>query len=187
MTTFNTAPVMGPGAGVDLSVPHTEPQRESGRAQSAEDLFGKKLIDGGFTQGLFREGIVDETTGKGVDLDIRTSFQGRILTARDDDGIFHVVLPRNFSGPGKVLPDLRKFDKGKVSVLGWEEGRFEEARRSTQQEGFVADVAWGDADGDGDRELLIAVNRPSGALLVKRGSLVSWNYEMGKDLPEEGE
>lgn len=154
---------------------------------TAEELFGKRLVDGGVDQGLFREGIVDETTGKGVDLEIRTAFQGRVLTARDDEGILHVVLPRNFSGPGKVLPDLRKFDKGEVVVLQFVEGRFEEARLSTRQEGFVADAAWGDTDGDGDREILIAVNRPSGALLVSRGSLVSWNYEMGKGLPEKGE
>jgi len=154
---------------------------------TAEDLFGKTLVDGGYSQGMFREGITDEGTNKDVDLDIRTAFQGKLITVKDSDATLYVALPQNLSGPGKVLPNLRSFDRGKVVILRWEDGRFQEHLQSRKQDGVVSDIARGDTDGDGRDEILFTVNRLVGALLAKQGSLVVWRHTMSPDIPKEGE
>jgi hypothetical protein len=152
-----------------------------------EEYFGPRLVDGGVMDGYFRTEHPEESTGKSVTEDIFASFQGRILSGRGEDGSLLVALPRNYSGAGKVLPNLRKFGRGEVVILQWVDGRFEELRRSRKQEGYVADVAWGDTDGDGEAELLTAVNLPTGRLLKQAGSLVTWSYGLGGEIPEKGE
>jgi len=76
------------------------------------------------------------------------------------------------------MPNLRTYDKGTAVLLQWEDGRLVELLRSRKQEGYVADVALADADGDGRPEIFMAVNRPTGALLRKKGSLVVWRYHL---------
>jgi hypothetical protein len=141
------------------------------------DLFGPQLTDGTVTDGFFTSDTTDEVSGKNLFADLFAAFQGRVMSWRDDaDGSVYIIVPRNLSGAGKVLPNLRKFDKGTAVILRWEEGRLVELLRSRKQEGYVADVALADADGDGRPEIFMAANRPTGALLRKRGSLIVWRY-----------
>jgi hypothetical protein len=141
------------------------------------DLFGPQLSDGTVEEGFFTSDTTDELSGKDLFTDLFAAFQGRVMSWREEaDGRVYVAVPRNLSGPGKVLPNLRQFDKGVTVLLRWEEGRLVEVLRSRKQEGYVSDVALADTDGDGRQEVLMAVNRPSGALLRKKGTLVVWRY-----------
>jgi hypothetical protein len=155
----------------------------------AETLFGPNLVDGGYSEGFFKNEDVNPISGKDAGRDIRAAFQGRLLAVRQDDGaLLGIVVPRNFSGAGAVLPDMRQFDKGSTVLMEWEDGRFVEVLRSRKQEGWVADVALADTDGDGREEIIMAVNRPTGALLRKKGALVVWKYHMqGREGAGEGE
>jgi hypothetical protein len=144
----------------------------------SQDLFGVQAMEGGVTQGFFTEGGSVESS-KDADRDIFSAFQGRLMAVRESvDGPVGIAVPRNFSGPGTVLPNLRQFDKGRVSLLQWEDGRLAEVLQSRRQEGYVSDVAVADSDGDGRPEIFMAVNRPTGALLRKKGTLVVWRYHL---------
>ena len=78
------------------------------------------------------------------------------------------------------MPNLRRFDRGEAVVLRWEDGSLVESGQSRQQEGYVADLAVADLDGDERPEIIMAVNQPSGALLKAKGSLVIWDPDEGK-------
>jgi hypothetical protein len=49
-----------------------------------------------------------------------------------------------------------------------------EVHRSRVYDGYVADMARADVDGDGSPEILFVVNRSAGPLLGERGRLVAW-------------
>ena len=53
-------------------------------------------------------------------------------------------------------------------------GSPEEVHRSRAFDGYVADLARGDIDGDGNAEILFVVNRVAGVLSGERGKLVAW-------------
>jgi hypothetical protein len=165
---------------MDGDVLHRSSERYGGYPEriSPSDLFGPQQTEGGVTQGFFTEGSPDDVIMDAAD-DIRTAFQGRLLPVREGTTeIAGLVVPRNLSGVGSILPGMRQFSKGEVVLLKWEEGRFVEVLRSRSQEGYVADAAVADLDDDGRPEVIMAVNRPAGPLLRTKGSLVVWKYHL---------
>jgi hypothetical protein len=135
---------------------------------SEEDLFGSRVT-------VVGDEYMDVTSARSVSSDMRAAFQGRILATGEAGSDLHLVLPRNLSGAGKYMPNLRRFDRGTAVVLMWEDGMLTEAERSRLEEGYVADLAVADIDGDERPEIVMAVNRPTGVLLKAKGSLVIWN------------
>jgi hypothetical protein len=117
---------------------------------------------------LFGPGFVDEAA---FEEEVR-AFQGRMLAEASAEG-FRVTVPRNGLGSPVVMTRHRELGQGQVVVLEGSATNLEEVRASRAFDGYVADLASVDLDGDGKREVLFVVNRASG-LLGDRGRLVVW-------------
>jgi hypothetical protein len=133
-----------------------------------KDLFGSRVTTNS-------EDYADMTSPRSISADMRAAFQGRILAAGGTGKDLHVAVARNFSGVGKFMPNLRRFNRGTAVILRAEDGRLAEVMRSREEQGYVADLAVADLDGDDLPEIVMAVNRPSGALLKAKGNLVIWD------------
>jgi hypothetical protein len=119
---------------------------------------------------LFGPGPVDE---ENFDETAR-SFLGRLLADQAPGGV-RLAVPRNFTDSGIVLVRQRALGQGQVVILEGPPGSPDEARRSRPFDGYVADLARADVDGDGSPEILFVVNRFAGPLLGERGKLVAWH------------
>lgn len=125
---------------------------------SAAELFGAAFLD----DALFEEEA--------------RAFQGRVVAEEAGRGL-RVFVPRNFTDTGLVMPRQRILGQGEIVVLEGAPTDLEEVRRTRAFDGYVADVAGADVDGDGRLEILFLVNRRSGYLLGEKGKLVLWRYE----------
>jgi hypothetical protein len=123
---------------------------------SAIDLFGpgSAFEDDGF----------DEAT---------RAFQGRLLAEGSPSGV-RLMVPRNFSDSVVSLPRRRAYGQGEVVILDGPPESPVELRRSRAFDGYVADLARADIDGDGSAEILFVVNHVAGILKGERGMLVAW-------------
>lgn len=101
------------------------------------------------------------------------AFQGRLLAEQSPGGV-RLAVPRNFSGSLIMLPRQRKYASGEVVILEGPPGLPGESRRSRTFDGYVADLARADVDGDGSAEFLFTVNYDSGLLTGERARLVAW-------------
>jgi hypothetical protein len=94
--------------------------------------------------------------------------------------VYENLLPALQQGRG-IIPRLAAtlFNRGRMHRLRWKEGAFVRVWQSTTTDGYVADFAYGDLDGDGLPEVVVAVvprgfdldtlnplGRPKGRLLV---------------------
>lgn len=118
---------------------------------------------------LFGTGAVEE---QGFDDEVR-AFQGRLLAEATAGGI-RLVVPRNYSDSPVLLARQRARGQGEIVILAGPVGSPEEIRRSRVFNGYVADLARADIDGDGNPEVLFVVNRIAGTLQGERGKLVAW-------------
>ena len=73
-----------------------------------------------------------------------------------------------------VLAASARSGRGRSSIFEGAPGALEELRRSRAFDGYVADLARADVDGDGGAEILFVVNRFAGPLSGERGKLVAW-------------
>jgi hypothetical protein len=118
---------------------------------------------------LFGPGPVDEEHFE----EKARAFQGRLLAEPSAAGV-RLVVPRNFTESGVVLVRQRALGQGQVVVLEGPPGSPEETLRSLPFDGYVAELARADVDGDGAAEILFVVNRFAGPLLGERGKIVAW-------------
>lgn len=101
------------------------------------------------------------------------AFQGRLLAGGTPGGVL-LVVPRNFSDSPVVLARQRSLGQGEVAIFTGPADSPDELRRSRAFDGYVADVARADIDGDGSAEILFVVIRNAGLLRGERGKLVAW-------------
>jgi hypothetical protein len=118
---------------------------------------------------LFGPGVFDEQDF----VEEARAFQGRLLAGPAPGGV-RVVVPRNFSDSPVSLTRQRTRGQGEIVVLDGLPATPAEPRRSRPFEGYVADLASADVDGDGAGEILFVVNRVAGLLQGERGRLVVW-------------
>lgn len=118
---------------------------------------------------LFGPGLADE---QAFDDEAR-AFQGRLLAGEAPGGV-RLVVPRNFSDSPVTLVRQRSFGQGQIVILEGPPESPDEVLRSRPFDGYVADLARADVDGDGGPEVLFVVNRFAGPLLGERGKLVAW-------------
>jgi hypothetical protein len=147
----------------------------------AYDASGEPLWRSARTYGGYPAPLTEQDLGGGSTLtgaafeEAMLVFQGRLFAESAAGGV-RVSVPRNFSDAGISLPRLRKLGKGEVVLLEAPQGlvSLEERGRSRPFDGYVADLARADVDGDGVAETLFLVNRFAGPLLGDRAKLVSW-------------
>ena len=123
---------------------------------SAIDLFGPGSA--------FQDENFDEKT---------RAFQGRLLAEESPAGV-RLLVPRNFGDSPVMLARQRAHGQGEVVILEGAPESLEEFRRSRAFDGYVADLARADIDGDGSPEILFVVNSIAGVLRGERGKLVAW-------------
>jgi hypothetical protein len=72
--------------------------------------------------------------------------------------VFENILPALQQGRG-VLPRLAAtlFNRGRIHRLRWKDGAFVRVWQSNVTEGYIADFAYGDLDGDGLAEVVVGV------------------------------
>ncbi|MBI4737199.1 MAG: VCBS repeat-containing protein [candidate division NC10 bacterium] len=128
---------------------------------------------------LFGPGPMDE---QGFDDEAR-AFQGRLLAGEAPGGV-RLVVPRNFSDSPVTLVHTRSLGQGQVVILEGLPESPDEVLRSRPFDGYVADLARADIDGDGSPEIIFAVNRFAGPLLGERGRLVAWRLTTPPDRHE---
>jgi hypothetical protein len=146
----------------------------SGRSSAGEIVWRSARSYGGYpppvtARELFGPGPVDE---EGFDQEARV-FQGRLLADQAAAGV-RLAVPRNFTESGVALVRQRALGQGQVVILEGPPGSPDEVRRGRPFDGYVADLARADVDGDGSPEILFVVNRFAGPLLGERGKLVAW-------------
>ena len=107
-------------------------------------------------------------------------FQGRLLAEQSPGGV-RITVPRNFSDTPVMLSRQRARGQGEVVILDGPPASPEEWRRSRPFDGYVADLARADIDGDGIAEILFVVNRVAGVLQGERGRLVVWRPAGGPE------
>jgi hypothetical protein len=108
------------------------------------------------------------------------AFQGRLLAEQTPGGV-QLVVPRNFSDSPVTLTRQRALGQGEVVIFDGPPGSLDELRRSRPFDGYVADLARADIDGDGGAEILFVVIKHGGILRGDRGKLVAWRLESARD------
>jgi len=68
-----------------------------------------------------------------------------------------ILVRRNEGTLGNVFERIRVYDGGRIHALAWSETGFVEAWRTPYLDGYVSDFTIADLDGDGVRELVVAV------------------------------
>jgi TolB-like protein len=94
-------------------------------------------------------------------IDMRVYIPARIL-ARDlnGEGIPQVIINKNEFGTGKTFRRLTSYEKGEIYNLIWEEDGLTTNWKTREIKGYIADYQTGDADNDGNSELVVAVVAP---------------------------
>ncbi len=118
---------------------------------------------------LFGPGVIEEQDF----IEEARAFQGRLLAESAPGGI-RLTVPRNFSDSLVSFARQRTHAQGEVVLFDGLLAAAGEPRRSRVFEGYVADLARLDVDGDGSEEILFVVNRVAGLLQGERGRLVVW-------------
>ncbi|MDP2322988.1 MAG: hypothetical protein Q8N51_03050, partial [Gammaproteobacteria bacterium] len=125
---------------------------------------------------LFGRGAFEE---EGSEEKMR-AFQGRLLAEPTTAGI-RLVVPRNFSESLVTLPRQRAYGQGQIVIFEGPPESPEELLRSRAFDGYVADLARADVDGDGKAEILFVVNSHAGIISGERGKLVAWRPASASD------
>lgn len=101
------------------------------------------------------------------------ALQGRMIAAPAGDAL-RVIVPRNFTAGGIVMPRQRILGQGEIVILEGLPTDLEEVRRTRAFDGYIADLAAADLEGDSRPEIVFLVNRRSGYFLGEKGKLVVW-------------
>ena len=108
-------------------------------------------------------------TWKKKDLDYRVGtapvwrvyIPGRIVTKDlDGDGFYEVIINQNSSSGTKLFDRVRKFNKGVIYNLAWDDTALAPNWKTREINGYISDFQMKDVDNDGEEELVIAVVLP---------------------------
>jgi TolB-like protein len=138
---------------------------------------GKSLSTGGERYGgtnntlnntgnmLFQE-LNQRTYGK----EWRVYIPERILIKDlEGDGLNEVIVHKNISSTTNLFDKLRRFEKGEVYGLVWDEGALETYWKTKEINGYISDFQIKDVDNDGGEELVVAVI-DIGGILTRKGT-----------------
>jgi TolB-like protein len=96
----------------------------------------------------------------------RVYIPGRIITKDlDGQGLYEVIINKNSSSGTRLFDRVRKFDKGEIYGLAWDESTLVTNWKTREINGYISDFQVKDVDNDGEEELVLAVVLPpEGAL-----------------------
>ncbi|MGD0915949.1 MAG: FG-GAP-like repeat-containing protein [Thermodesulfobacteriota bacterium] len=106
-----------------------------------------------------------------ISSDWRTYILPRILI-RDlhGDGLNEVIVNRNISSSlMSVFKRTKRFEKGEIDSLVWEEGTLTTNWKTKEITGYISDFQIKDIDNDGEEELVVAVIDPGG-IVTRKGT-----------------
>ncbi len=102
----------------------------------------------------------------------------RILTHdTNKDGKNEIIIVKNLSSVGRVLKNVKLFSSSEVYNLQWDGLGMAENWRTKKINGYVADYAIRDVDGDGKPDLVLALVTSVGASISERSVIVI--YQLG--------
>ena len=91
----------------------------------------------------------------------RVYIPGRIVTKDlDGDGFYEVIINQNSSSGTRLFDRVRKFDKGAIYNLVWDDTTLTPNWKTREINGYISDFQVKDVDNDGEEELVIAVVLP---------------------------
>ena len=91
----------------------------------------------------------------------RVYIPGRIVTKDlDGDGFYEVIINQNSSSGTRLFDRVRKFDKGVIYNLVWDDTTLTPNWKTREINGYISDFQVKDVDNDGEEELVIAVVLP---------------------------
>ena len=87
----------------------------------------------------------------------RVFIPGRILIKDlDGDGLNEVIVNKNISSTTDWVDKLRRFEKGEISNLVWDDGTLITNWKTKEIGGYISDFQTIDIDNDGEEELVVA-------------------------------
>jgi hypothetical protein len=91
----------------------------------------------------------------------RFYIKGRIITKDlDGDGFDEVIINQNSSSGTRIFDRIRRFDKGMIYNLVWDETSLVTSWKTLEINGYITDYQVKDVDNDGEEELVVAVVLP---------------------------
>jgi len=91
----------------------------------------------------------------------RFYIKGRIITKDlDGDGFDEVIINRNSYSGTRIFDRIRRFDKGMIYNLVWDETSLVTSWKTLEINGYITDYQVKDVDNDGEEELVVAVVLP---------------------------
>lgn len=84
----------------------------------------------------------------------RNTLQGRLYLHTSRDGKKDLVLWKNIPSAGYLLKRVKLYEKSKLYELRWDGLSFQTVWESREMDGYIADYAMTDLDGDGAPELV---------------------------------
>lgn len=99
----------------------------------------------------------------------RVYIPGRILIRDlDGDGLSEVIINKNISSTSEWFDKVRRFEKGEIYNLVWEDGSLITNWKTKEINGYISDFQIKDIDNDGEEELVVSAIDP-GEILDRKG------------------
>lgn len=89
-----------------------------------------------------------------------------LISDTDHDGRKEVVIVRNMSSIGRILKNLKVYNRSEICSLAWDGIGLQEKWKTKKIQGYVADYQLKDIDNDGQNEIVLAVGITSGKSAV---------------------
>jgi hypothetical protein len=129
-------------------------------------------------------------TPKEDTLDVKNTafFPMRLLVAdTNGDGKQEVLAVQNKDLLGLVLTEQRKFTSTHIESFLWDGIGLRSIWKTRKMDGFIRDLAFGDFDNDGTKELIAALIIKSGDMMLTQAKSAIIAYEVGEGfgLPEK--
>jgi TolB-like protein len=142
---------------------------------------GKEIWTSGETTGGNLQHFSMPATGKG-DSGLNPFFLPTRLrsTDLDGDGKYEVILIKNFEMAGRKLQQFRNYNGGQIESHIWNGLGMVPLWKTRKISGRIQDFAIGDFDGDGRKELVVAVIMKEGRISLTKQTSAIIAYELNQ-------
>ncbi len=100
----------------------------------------------------------------------RIYIPGRVIIKDlDGDGVNEIIVNKNMSSTSEWFDKVRRFEKGEIYNLVWEDGSLITNWKTKEINGYISDFQIKDIDNDGEEELVVSAIDP-GEILDRKGT-----------------